>query len=460
MKLTATSLATMMFLAAISAARADDASPSRAVFKPTPVPDRILLSWKGDPATTHSVSWRTDSSVSEPIAEIALAGPGPDFRKDAKTIEATTQRLETDLGQAHYHSAAFEDLSPNTQYAYRVGDGENWSEWFQFRTMSDEPAPLQFIYVGDAQNDLKSLWSRVIRQAYGDAPKARFLLHAGDLVNRGDADHEWGEWFYSLGWMSGTVPQLAVPGNHEYSLSKELATGKGVTRHWRPQFELPENGPMGLEETAYYIDVQDVRIVALNSNEDQEVQSAWLHEVLEDNPNTWTIITHHHPIHSSGKGRDNEHLRRAWQPIYDKYGVDLVLQGHDHTYGRTTPITFKPDEAVAEGNGDRENAIEDETQNLATGVRGRTPGGTVYVVSVSGPKMYGLKEYPEGRNPFSRQAADTQLYQIISIDGDELRYEARTATGELYDAFTLEKREGQPNEFIEQVPEDAADRLR
>jgi len=50
-------------------------------------------------------------------------------------------------------------------------------------------------------------------------------------------------------------------------------------------------------------------------------------------------------------------------------------------------------------------------------------------------------------------AEDTQLYQIIHVDGDDLRYEARTANGTLYDAFTLHKRNGEPNELIEQVPD-------
>lgn len=79
----------------------------------------------------------------------------------------------------------------------------------------------------------------------------------------------------------------------------------------------------------------------------------------------------------------------------------------------------------------------------------RSPeAGTVYVVSVSGPKMYA-----GGSQPFVRRAEDTQLYQVISIDGDRLRYEARTARGILYDAFTLKKREGQVNELIDQVPD-------
>jgi hypothetical protein len=62
--------------------------------------------------------------------------------------------------------------------------------------------------------------------------------------------------------------------------------------------------------------------------------------------------------------------------------------------------------------------------------------------------------YTLDRRPFMRRAAEyTQLYQLITVDGGELRYEARTATGRLYDAFTLRKRDGEPNELIEQVPQ-------
>jgi hypothetical protein len=54
-----------------------------------------------------------------------------------------------------------------------------------------------------------------------------------------------------------------------------------------------------------------------------------------------------------------------------------------------------------------------------------------------------------------RFAEDTQLYQVITVDGDELRFEARTATNRLYDAFTLRKRAGRPNELIELLPAEA-----
>ncbi|MEZ6045613.1 MAG: fibronectin type III domain-containing protein [Planctomycetaceae bacterium] len=88
----------------------------------------------------------------------------------AKRYNATTTLLVSDLHPAHYHSVNFRELEPATMYAYRVGDGVNWSEWSHFTTASAERAPFSFVYFGDAQNNLKSHWSRVVREAFKDAP--------------------------------------------------------------------------------------------------------------------------------------------------------------------------------------------------------------------------------------------------------------------------------------------------
>jgi hypothetical protein len=395
--------------------------------RPTPIPDRIVLSWTGDPATTQSVNWRTSVNVAQNWAEIAESEDGPGFPKQARQVKAERQGLKSNLGEATYHTAHFRNLKPATIYAYRVGDGANWSEWNQFRTAASGPEPLTFLYFGDAQNDVFSMWSRVIREGFRTAPKAGFILHAGDLINRANRDEEWGEWFRAAGWINATIPILPVPGNHEYERGEG---GRAVSRHWRPQFALPQNGPKGLEETCYWLDVQGVRVVGLNSNERQEEQANWLDEVLSRNPARWTVITFHHPIYSSARGRDNAKLRSLWQPVFDKHKVDLVLQGHDHTYARS---------------------------NLVTGVNTRGGNdGTVYVVSVSGPKMYGLD-----RDPWmARVAQDTQLYQAIHIDGGRLVYESRTPRGILYDAFELRKRNGAPNELINRIPADVPERVR
>lgn len=389
--------------------------------RPTAIPDRIILSFQTDPARSQAVTWRTDASVNAAVAQIALADAYPKFAEKSRTAAAQSSPLQSDLGLAHYHSVNFSGLAPSTLYAYRVGDGTNWSEWIHFRTASDKAEPFSFIYFGDAQNEIKSLWSRAIRAAYSDAPRARFMIHAGDLIDTANTDAQWGEWANAGGWINAMIPSIVVPGNHEYNQNEGGV--KRLSRHWRPMFTLPENGPRGLEETCYFVDYQGVRVIALNTEEKQAEQAAWLETVLQNNPQKWTVLTFHRPMYSSAQGRDNVALRQLWMPIFDKYRVDLVLQGHDHTYARS--------------------------KNLRAGVNVRNnQSGTVYVVSVSGPKMYDVKREPW----MARAAENTQLYQVLTVDGNTLRYQARTVTGELYDAFDLVKKGQGINQLVERIP--------
>ena len=116
----------------------------------------------------------------------------------------------------------------------------------------------------------------------------------------------------------------------------------------------------------------------------------------------------------------------------DEFKVDLVLSGHDHSYARTGQV-------------DTTNL-----KNVPTGYQQAYDPkiGTVHVVSVSGPKMYGISK----GNFAKRLAENTQLYQIIHIDDKNLQYEAYEATGKLYDKFTLQKRNGMPNLLLEALP--------
>jgi hypothetical protein len=428
-----------------SSAQTPERYPDKLYYKPTPVPDRVILTWTGDPATTQAVTWRTDTSVKKPIAQLAVSEDGPSFdytnrrtgqkappRPDpdkVRTLPAVTTPLTTNLGECLCHSVTFDGLRPRTKYVYRVGDGANWSEWFQFETPSDKPAPLRFIYFGDAQNDVKSHWSRVSRGAYSDMPRAHFILHAGDLINRANNDNEWGDWHAAAGWINGMVPIVPTPGNHEYA-SPPKGGKRELSGHWRPQFALPTNGPEGLEETCYYVDVQGVRVISLNSNERHEDQVPWLEKVLADNPNRWTVVTFHHQVYSTAANRQKEEegkaVRRLWRPLFDKYGADLILQGHDHSYGRSGMMR-----------GD----------NVLDGIQVHTSKGTVYCVSVSGPKLYEV-----GPQPWMVTKADNkQLYQLVTIDGARLHYESRTARGDLFDEFELRKRTDGGNTLVERA---------
>ncbi|MEM9832713.1 MAG: metallophosphoesterase family protein [Bacteroidota bacterium] len=416
--------------------------------KPGLHPDHIVLNFSDDPAITTSVTWRTSPEVTEGYAEVALSTPAPKFWRNAQTIKATTETMDasevlTAEVVANYHSVTFTDLVPDTLYAYRVGDGNIWSEWIQFRTASAEPEPFSFLYVGDAQNYILELWSRLIREGYRKAPDASFIIHAGDLVTDAHSERQWHEWFTAGGWIHRMLPSIPVPGNHEfepYTEEEDKNDIEHLSIQWNPQFTLPTNGPAGLEETSYYVDYQGVRILALNSSEQPEEQAAWMEEVLADNPNEWTVATFHHPLFSASAGRNNNRLREMWKPIFDKHQVDIALQGHDHSYarGRVAPLG----------------------ENTLSGLNTRDETGTVYVVSVSGGKMYQLREGWEDLGAQRDRAAEnTQLFQVIDVNGDTLSYQAYTATGELYDAFDLIKSpDGGPNRFVERQQEAIAAR--
>ena len=98
----------------------------------TDVPDRILLSWKQDPARSFSVTWRSKAGA-DAVAEIAPAEAGPQFVKQARLIPGKTSPLKTNLGTVHMHAATFKDLKPNTLYVYRVGSRRTVARlpWFR-----------------------------------------------------------------------------------------------------------------------------------------------------------------------------------------------------------------------------------------------------------------------------------------------------------------------------------------
>lgn len=410
--------------------------PSAEQFRPTPLPDRLVLTWSADPATTVDVTYRTVQASTATVgqwieASLVLGDHKKGDIPEAASLEGSSEIFKSDLGSARMHTVEFRGLKPETRYCYRVGDGVNWSEWHHFTTASQDPKPFQFLYFGDAQNAVRSLWSRVRREAHADAPRAAFAIHAGDLINRSDSDAEWGEWHGAAGWLNGTIPTVAVPGNHEYSVRGLSNT---VSGHWRPQFSFPTNGPEGLEETCYWFEYQGVRFIALDSNKLQDEQAEWLDRTLTDLPPArWTIATFHHPIYSAAKNRDNGMLRSLWKPVLEKHGIDLALTGHDHAYSRS-------------GLGGPADGVP-ASENIGAGLRTKV-GNTVYVVSVSGPKSY-----PLGQSwNVSRTGSGIQLYQVIRVGDDSLTYQAFRASGELYDAFTLDKSGEDGVQLIESTP--------
>lgn len=415
-------------------------------YQSTVFPDRIILIPTATPAVSQSVNWRTKVFEPKPAAteqsvlvgEIVKATDGPGLHLEAKRFSASSRDIQTGNGASAHHQLTFTGLLSDTLYAYRVQGHGTWSEWLQFRTAKAVFAPFRAIYFGDAQNSLKSHFSRVARAALLKAPDAQLMIHAGDLVNSryGVLDNEWGEWFDASGWQAGMVNQLIAAGNHEYlKLDEDTPQERRVLApqfnvQFGAQFGAASNGPEPLRDTVYFTDYQGVRFIVLNSTEALEneamakLQAQWLERVLASNPQRWTVVSYHHPMFSVSQGRDNPLLRQYWQPLFAKYGVDLALQGHDHVYGRQ----------VAPGL----NKLKKEQ------------AGTVYLVSVAGPKMYLVAD--QARRAMKKVAEDTQLFQLLDFGSDVLRYQSFTASGKLYDSFELQRQPDGSKRLMETDP--------
>lgn len=380
----------------------------------TGTPQRIILNLTETPATSMAFTWRTVGEFPNSGVEFNTATDGTGFAKAAKRIKAKSEKL--DLGNnraAYYYSAVLDGLQPNTVHAYRVGHDSVWSEWNQFRTADSSVARFTFVFFGDPQNDIREFVSRPFREAFRMVPDARFWLFSGDLTSEPE-DRLWEEWFQAAGFIHSMLPSIMAPGNHDYQSVRVSGRSERTKTLplWRPQFTFPENGVAGLEETSYYVDYQGVRFVMLNSNEKLAEQAAWLDTLLSKNPNTWTIVSFHHPLYSTGRARDNRDTRNAFLPIFDKHHVDLVLQGHDHTYGRSHKLYQGRIVSVSEK-------------------------GTVYIVSSCGPKFYPLN--PLYRDLMAKMGEGLQLFQVITIDGSKLQCKTYTALGSIFDSFVLEK---------------------
>lgn len=381
-----------LLLAVALAQNTPQTGPSTAQLAPA-LPERVLLNVTDAPESSVVVTWRSPVTERNATVQFMPAGSDPRLGEAALSATGTSETVAvTEAQNLEYHEVRLTGLTPGTRYSYRVGDGTTWSPWSDFRTAQTGNTPFTFLYFGDAQNNIAAHWTRVVRQAMTTAPEATLAVHAGDLINRADNDSEWGEWFSAGAGLHDQVMTLAIPGNHEY-------TSRRLSRLWQPQFTYPQNGLPELRDTNFAIQKQGVLFIALNSNQMIQEQAVWLDRVLtQRKARNWTVVTFHHPVYSTAERRDNPQIRAAWQPIFERHKVDLVLQGHDHTYGR----------------------------------RGVNP---VYVVSVSGPKMYRLSD--AAKTGMKRVGEFTQTFQVIRVSPNTVRYESRLVTGELYDGFEL-----------------------
>ena len=146
-----------------------------------------------------------------------------------------------------------------------------------------------------------------------------------------------------------------------------------------------------------------VRFFALDSNYLDAPQLAWLEKELSSSGSDWKIAVFHHPLYSSGKTHGSSlDLRKALEPLFLRYGVNVVFSGHDHIYER-----IKPQQGI-----------------------------TYFVSGSAGSLRKGDYGRPEA---FSAAGYDSDFeFMLVEIDGSKLYFQAISRTGQTIDSGVVE----------------------
>ena len=378
------------------------------------IPDQIISGPAENSARSIRLSWRTSGQINGGEVRFWKSTASPEFflTAKAKFIVMNSPELRSDR-VIHRFAAVIDDLEPAGTYFYKVGDPSTgaWSEINSFVTAPEEPLGFSFVYFGDTQAN-PAEFGRLLKDVDDRHPDTALYLIAGDLVEDGEWRYMWDAFAHSVSPVFAKKLLAPALGNHDY---RDL-NGQGL-KYFSSYFNTPDNGPTGLAKgRCYSFNYQNFLFIVLDSNNDLAQQSKWLETQLALNSQAkFKIVMFHHPPYHPKGGRDSLEIQHLWTPLFDKYGVDLVLNGHDHSYLRTKKMK----------------------NHLPVS---RVEDGAIYVVSTSCDKFYDYVSLPEAEI----QIDNTLTYQKISIDqngknGSRLTFKTFDRQHQLKDEFILEK---------------------
>ncbi|GIP42818.1 hypothetical protein J45TS6_12770 [Paenibacillus sp. J45TS6] len=376
----------------------------------------VISTISEDSTTSRAFTWQTDNPNLSAKLQI-VQGEDTSFEGDQiLNFEGTTTSLVLDNGATvGVHKVEATGLTPGTVYQYRVGDGseKGWSDVLTFETAPEEE-DFSFIYATDSQGETQSdfeLWKNTMNKAFETFPGASFVVHAGDFVEDSGSDDAWNYFLEkSTSWIS-RIPIVPVIGNNDVMDDK--------FERFASYFHTPDNGASKLtgSETNYSFDYGSAHIAVLNTEGSIKQQTEWLKEDLASTDKEWKIVAMHRPVY----GGNTYKKIQDWAEIFDKYEVDLVLQGHNHEYSRSYPL--------------KDGEITGDGSDLV-----RNHEGTVYVVAnASGPKFNEKKEDQFYHKIHFQN--NKQMFAGITIRGNTLTYQAYDVDGKLLDVFSIEHEE-------------------
>lgn len=371
----------------------------------------LNFAWYSQNEETPKVRIGTDKDKMESATEFA--------GKQTKIDSVTTEKIGS---QYYSNKVTVTDLKENTSYYYQVFQNGKWQDVKDYDTKSF--SSFSFLYVGDPQigaskNQVDSEnttlteksenyaarndgynWNEVLKNAVKNNPDVSFMVSAGDQVNTATSEEEYAAYLGATTLSS--LPVATTIGNHD-------STSLQYSYHYNNPNTLENSGEeytKGKTQagTDYYYRYGNMLCIVLDTNN----YNCATHEnvikkaISENEDATWKVVMFHQDIYGSGldhSDSDGMILRTQLTPIMDKYDIDVVLQGHDHTYSRTYQLTG---DGNAHTSYDTSNYRADQdylTQNNCYSIVSDTvegtvvnPEGTVYLEanSATGSKFYNL----------------------------------------------------------------------
>jgi hypothetical protein len=377
-----------------------------------PVPFSVsgIVLGVGDDETSRTVAWysATDPASGESV-ELATKADFSDKKVVPATVEAnSTTDAKTGQALTNFNGkVTLSGLKADTTYYYRVaekGSATNLSEDYSFTTGSFGNGDFQFLFFGDPQigssGDPEADgdgWEWTMEQTEVQSPKAELYVSGGDQVNTANNETEWDNFLQPDQLRS--IPWAATIGNHDvsgYAYEQHFALPDTVDRS--DAMYTNAGSKSTLSGGDYWYKWKGVLFIDLNSNAysaangSDPAHVAFVTQTIQEQKDAdikHVVLVYHHAIYSPAdhaNDTDNQQRRGDFTKAFSDLGVDLVLQGHDHSYSRSyalkgTALGEAPVKADANEQPGQATVVEKE-------------GGVVYVTanSASGSKYYDLTE--------------------------------------------------------------------
>jgi len=324
-----------------------------------------------DPATQIAVAWQVAAPVRNPFLRV---GESPldlgqripaelrtltTLRTDVNAVDSVPPSAVASIEQYYVH-ARVDGLRPGRTYYYSVGhqgaDGARLAATGTFTTAPRGREPFTFTAFGDQGVTYDAVGNTNLLRAQNPA----FHLHAGDIsYAEDDGDglitdsydpRVWDSFFTEIEPAAGHIPWQVAVGNHEME-AWYSPDGYGGQQ---ARFDFPGAATSSKPPTYYSFTYGNVGIISLDANDVSDeipanngysggAQTKWLAAKLAalraDSGIDFIVAYFHHcayctcAVHGSDEGP-----RQLWAPLFDKYSVDLVINGHNHIFERTDPI--------------------------------------------------------------------------------------------------------------------------